>query len=147
MAVTTLYKIGQGYWTRVLSAVGGALVLAAAAHWVWSQFSLLQWEGRIYVQAAAAGLILVLGGLLLYYLVGLKPRTTDFLIATEGEMKKVNWPSRREVIGSTWVVVAFLFLMVGLLFVSDYVFASVFQYFNILDVNPDALPAPASATP
>lgn len=147
MAVTTLYKTGQGYWTRMLSAVGGALILAAAAHWVWSQLSLLQWEGRIYVQAAAAAAILIAGGALLYYLIGLRPRTTDFLIATEGEMKKVAWPTRREVTGSTWVVVAFLFLMVGLLFASDYVFATAFQLAGVLDVNPEALPALDAATP
>ena len=27
------------------------------------------------------------------------------MIATEGEMKKVNWSTRREIIGMTWVVI------------------------------------------
>lgn len=148
MALTTLYKPGrQGYWARVLTAVGGAIVLAAGAHWAWTKLGLIAWDHRIYLQAVAALVILLVGGFLLYRAVGTKPRTVDFLIATEGEMNKVNWPTRREVIGSTWVVVAFLFLMVGLLFAADFAFASIFELTGVLDVRPDAVPTPDAATP
>src|SRR3712207_7866772 len=40
-----------------------------------------------------------------------KPANVDFLIATDSEMKKVNWTSRRELIGSTKVVIVFMFLI------------------------------------
>ena len=40
-----------------------------------------------------------------------KPANVDFLIATDSEMKKVNWTSRKELIGSTKVVILFMFLI------------------------------------
>ena len=40
-----------------------------------------------------------------------KPTNVDFLIATDSEMKKVNWTSRKELIGSTKVVIIFMFLI------------------------------------
>ena len=40
-----------------------------------------------------------------------KPTNVDFLIATDSEMKKVNWTSRKELIGSTKVVIVFMFLI------------------------------------
>ena len=56
----------------------------------------------------------------------------DFLIATEGEMKKVSWSTRREVIGSTKVVVLFTFLLAVLLFVVDFTFKTMFTLINVL---------------
>ena len=55
------------------------------------------------------------------------------MIATDSEMRKVNWPSRREVIGSTWIVICGTMLMALLLFVVDIVFASLFQTIGILE--------------
>ena len=40
-----------------------------------------------------------------------KPSNVDFLIATDSEMKKVNWTSRKELIGSTKVVIFFMFVI------------------------------------
>ncbi len=58
----------------------------------------------------------------------------DFMIATEGEMKKVNWSSKREVVGSTKVVIMFTLLMAMLLFVVDLVFQALFKALNVLKV-------------
>ncbi len=54
------------------------------------------------------------------------------MIATEGEMKKVSWSSKREIIGSTKVVILFTLLMAVFLFVVDLVFQSVFSGIGIL---------------
>ena len=48
-----------------------------------------------------------------------KPANVDFLIATDSEMKKVNWTSRKELIGSTQVVIMFMFLIALFLFAVD----------------------------
>ena len=40
-----------------------------------------------------------------------KPSNVDFLVATDREMKKVNWTSRKDLIGSTKVVIVFMFLI------------------------------------
>ncbi len=41
------------------------------------------------------------------------------MIATEGEMKKVSWSSKKEIIGSTKVVIVTLLLMGLVLFLVD----------------------------
>ena len=46
---------------------------------------------------------------------------TDFLVETEGELKKVSWPKRQEYIGSSIVVVVVVLVVSVFLFVSDWV--------------------------
>ncbi len=137
---TTIYKPGQGYWTRLLSAVGAGVLVLAGVQWIWAKLGVwIGGESAIFWQAGAAVVIIAIFGLLIYRYVGTKPNTSDFLIATEGEMKKVNWPTRREVFGSTWVVVAFLIITVAILFSADLLFAWIFQSIGILDVGPQAI--------
>src|SRR5207249_4050604 len=38
----TIYKSGQGYWTRLGTALGAALILAFTAYFVWEQLSVWQ---------------------------------------------------------------------------------------------------------
>ena len=73
--------------------------------------------------------------LLVYFLMN-KPTSADFLIATDSEMKKVNWTSRNELIGSTKVVIFFMFTIAILLFVVDVVFGYVFYMFGVLKQKP-----------
>ena len=136
MAALGIYKPGQGYWTRVMSAVGWGTVILMGIAWLWNQLRGVQ-IGEIesvYVQGAATLIVFVVGGWLLYWLIGLKQRVVDFLIATEGEMKKVNWSTRREIIGSTWVVIALTIFLSALIFMLDYlVFAPLFRAVGVLE--------------
>ena len=50
-------------------------------------------------------------------------------------MKKVNWPVRREVIGSTWVVIVCVLMLSAILFTSDMAFSRFFQFIHILDIS------------
>ncbi|TVQ60520.1 MAG: preprotein translocase subunit SecE [Phycisphaerales bacterium] len=86
-----------------------------------------------YLQAGGAGIVLILGAALIYWLVGVKRKTVEFLIATDGEMKKVNWSTRKEVTGSTIVVVVATFLIAGVLFVIDMVFSYAFASAGVLE--------------
>ena len=61
-----------------------------------------------------------------------KRTTSDFMIATEGEMKKVNWSTRREVIGSTKVVIMFTAFMATFLFLADLGFQQLFKAIGAL---------------
>lgn len=219
-----IYKPGQGYWVRVLSAVaGGALVLATAA-WAWSQAVNIQLpagahryevqgaaasafapgqpvtlrsggnvggtdatdigsglvrsaettEGGVrvllegvgmnpglapadarelasgeaqasvlaygaepiinplYVQGGIVAVVLLVGIALLFYFIGSKPTAAEFLIATDGEMRKVNWSTFREVRGSTFVVIVACVLIAGLLFIVDQIFAAFFKAIGVL---------------
>jgi preprotein translocase SecE subunit len=64
---------------------------------------------------------------------GRNPRTVDFLIATEGEMKKVNWSTRREVVNSTGVVIFTMLVIAIFCFLCDRGFAWTFLQIGVLD--------------
>ena len=70
--------------------------------------------------------------MLTYWLVGVNRKACDFLIATEGEMKKVSWSTKNELWGSTKVVIFFTLLMALLLFIVDLFFLFVFSAIGVL---------------
>lgn len=128
----TLYKPGQGYWTRLLSAIGGGTLVLAGMAWMWSQLEGIENEiTRRTTQSIVVVSILLVAGIA-GWLVLNHTRIVDFLIATEAEMRKVNWPTRREIIGSTWVVICGTVLMMTMLFVVDVIFAQFFRSIGIL---------------
>ncbi|MCS7045428.1 MAG: preprotein translocase subunit SecE, partial [Gemmataceae bacterium] len=53
------------------------------------------------------------------------PSFADFLIATEAEMNKVSWTTRRRLVQDTIVVLVTVFLMTAFLFVVDVVWIKV----------------------
>lgn len=87
---------------------------------------------RVYLQAAGAGLFLVAGISVIFWLVGQRPRTVDFLIATDAEMKKVNWSTRREITMQTQVVIVAFFLIAGIIFAIDTVFQFFFRFIDVI---------------
>lgn len=87
----------------------------------------------LVLQSIVGAAVLLVGALLIYYFVGVKKSSSEFLIATDGEMKKVNWSTRKEIIGSTWVVVAATFLIAAFLFSVDQGFSLFFKLIGVLD--------------
>ncbi|USN99692.1 MAG: preprotein translocase subunit SecE [Phycisphaeraceae bacterium] len=87
----------------------------------------------IYLQAGVTGGIMVLGSIAVYWFVASNHRTVDFLINTDGEMRKVNWSSRKEIIGSTQVVIVAAVLIAALLFIVDMSFQQFFQFIGVLE--------------
>lgn len=131
-----LYKSGQGYWTRVMSAIGGGTLGLAAAAWVWDQTKTIKTPYEvIYLQAVCAGIVAVLTAILVYWLIGVNRKSSEFLIATEGEMRKVNWSTRKMIIGQTWVVVAISIIIAVILFVTDILFALFFRAIDVLQTT------------
>lgn len=86
----------------------------------------------LYVQGGLAGLAIIVGTIVAYWLAGTRPATVDFLIATDSEMKRVNWSTAREIRGSTMVVIGACFFMAGALFVFDFAFKMLFQAIGVL---------------
>ena len=129
-----IYKPGQGYWTRTMSLIGAATLVLAGVAWLWGRFQawFREVENLIYYQSAMAVILIAGFGLLLFYLLN-KPRIADFMIATEAEMKKVNWPGRREIIGSTWIVICGAILMAIWLQAFNLVFSWFFLRIGILE--------------
>lgn len=134
MASTLAYKPHQGYWTRLCSAIGFGIVVAGGAMWLWDQLSILTYGDvePIIVQGAVASVVLLLGAALIYFMIYMKRSSSEFLIATEGEMRKVNWSSKREIFGSTWVVIGISVLIAAILFVVDLGFGSFFRAIGVL---------------
>jgi len=131
-----IHKPGQGYWTRVLTAVGAGALGLSTAGWLWRELARVQTSFEtVYLQGSAALLVTLLTAAMVYWFVGANPRSVDFLIATDGEMRKVHWPSRREVQGSTWVVIGVSLLIAAILFVADVVFAQFFTLIRVLEAS------------
>lgn len=132
-----IYKKNQGYYTRVCSAVALATLVLMGAIWLWDLLGGVRISTMepVYIQATGALLITVLFGVLGYYLIGVKPKVVDFMIATEGEMKKVNWSSRREILGSTWVVILLTIFIAIFCFCADLLFQNIFKFFGVLEGN------------
>ncbi|MCB9851546.1 MAG: preprotein translocase subunit SecE [Phycisphaerales bacterium] len=129
-----IYKPGQGYYTRMWTAIGfGTLVIWLIA-FLWQKLSVYGATGSttLMIQVGMAVAVLVIFGVVGYRLLGRNAKVNDFLIATEGEMKKVNWTSRKEIIGSTKVVIFVLVGMSVLLFVVDIVFMLLFSSIGVL---------------
>lgn len=85
-----------------------------------------------YVKATGAGLVLIAGALTILWFVGLRARSVDFLIATDAEMKKVNWSTRKEVVGTTQVVIVAFFLIAAVIFGIDTIFKTVFELLRVI---------------
>ena len=132
-----IYKKGQGYWTRLMSAIALGLIVLMGVVWLWDLLATAR-VGTIqtvYLQAAGAVIVLGVFGYLGYYLLARKSGVVDFMIATEGEMKKVNWSSRREILGSTWIVIALTIIIAILCFAYDRVFQLLFQWIDVLETT------------
>jgi len=54
-------------------------------------------------------------------------KALDFLFQVKAEVKKVTWPSRKEAVGGTVVVVAVVFLMALFLGLIDMVLSKLIQ--------------------
>jgi preprotein translocase SecE subunit len=132
---TAVYKKGQGFWTRQMSTVAGAVLVLLGGVWFMELFLGKEWFGLtpVYWQAAAFLLWSSILGSLLYAFIWVKPRSVDFLVATETEMKKVNWSTRREITGSTIVVILLAAGIAGFCKVCDLLFFWVFSSINVLD--------------
>lgn len=129
-----IYKQGQGYWVRLMSAIGYGLIIMMGAVWLWDQLQGIQ-VGEIesvYVQGAVAILVVSFFGLIGYYLIGRKPKIVEFMISTEGEMRKVNWSTRREIVGSTILVILLTLFIALFCQIADLGFSAFFQWADVL---------------
>lgn len=175
------YKPGQGFWTRLGTGLGAALIILFTIYFlydnlpVWvrttttqtmSQADAAALEARatddaslrvllsepvadgyevtvqrtllprdsIWLYAVLGGVALAMGAIA-WWLIN-RPKHAEFLIATDGEMKKVNWTTWQELIGSTKVVVGFMFFVAFMLFTYDIIFGYLFYMMDVLKIAP-----------
>ncbi len=141
----TVYKKGQGKWTRLGTAAGAVLLIFLTASFVYTTIPVQFFQSDAanpnraalgqQVGLALAAVIIVGLSLLAWRLMNKVPNA-QFLIDTDGEMKKVNWSTRKELIGSTRVVILFMFAIAAFLFVVDIAFGYFFYLIDILYTPP-----------
>lgn len=121
----TIYKKGQGKYTRLCSAFGAALIVAFGCLRLFSR--LQAGDLSLWAETMIPAGLFVAFGLLIFWIVN-KASIADFMIAAEGEMKKVSWSSRQEIIVSTIVVVVVVVFMAVLLYFADMSFELFFSW-------------------
>lgn len=139
-----VYKRGQGFYTRLGTALGGGLIILGGVKYLYDQLAVVYDPSRPWTMYVRYGLplaFLAAGGLLLYWIVCVWRKSCDFFIATEGEMKKVSWTTWGELVGATKVVIAATLLLAVILFVIDVIFMLFFAWIGVLKVQPAALKA------
>lgn len=128
----TVHKPGEGTMTRLGSfVVAFFFVVFTAFHWYYGWIfvrnlgqktlgfigldGLLSWSrsptASYYISNGGAVVVAVVGLLLAYYVVFCQQRTAEFLVQTDGELRKVTWPkitpwfkAETQVWGITYVI-------------------------------------------
>ena len=136
-----IYKKGQGKWTRLCTAGAAALIGGLTANFLYHQLPVWIDSAGASPETAKSASVYIIAGLFIAYALIVfwmmnKPANADFMIATDSEMKKVNWTSRKELIGSTKVVIIFMFLIAFLLFGFDIFFGFLFYFIGVLQTKP-----------
>jgi len=133
---TAIKKLGQGYWTRLMTIIGFGLLGVLGAVWLWRLLETVDLGvAPVYVASGTALLFMLLVGCLLWWFAGSNARSVDFLVATEGEMKKVNWSTKREIVGSTLVVIGIALTISLFCWIWDFAFSTLFVWMRVLDMR------------
>ncbi|MGD8451694.1 MAG: preprotein translocase subunit SecE [Phycisphaerae bacterium] len=131
------YKPGQGRHVRWGTAGGAGVIAVAGAMFVYDWLA-APFGGNstsdVVLRTLIPVVLLIGAAWLIWWLTGTRRGSVDFMIATEGEMKKVNWSSRREVFGATKVVIFTVLAMGMMLAVVDFVFMGLFALIGVLKV-------------
>jgi len=123
----TIYKKGQGYWTRMGTAIAAVVLSGLTASFVYEQLNI---SGR-GLWPLGIGITVMAALLLLCWWVMNSAGNADFLIATDSEMKKVNWTKPVDLMGSTKVVIMFMVLIAMFLFVTDIILQYIFYWCGV----------------
>lgn len=128
-----IIKSGQGKHVRWGTAIGAGVLALSGAHFVWTQSQRFAFvEGNYWIRTLIPVVLVVAAAYLIFWLVGRKEKMVDFMIATEGEMKKVNWSTRKEVWGATKVVIVTVLALSIILFFVDIFFIFFFSGIGVL---------------
>jgi preprotein translocase SecE subunit len=118
------YKWGQGKDTRLYSAVALAVIVAIGCWILYLKLAAVVNVTEtigLWISVTVPLGLFALTVVLLYWFVN-RPTVADFMIAAEGELKKVSFSSRREIAVSTFVVIIVVFLMAAMLGLADFCF-------------------------
>ena len=126
-----LYKRNQGRMVRQITCLTVWIVVAVAA-WRFHALFLAPAMGEAnralsYLVAVAIGAVGIWFG---YRLVNW-PKFADFLISVEAELNKVSWPTQKELVRASLVVIFTILFMSAILFAYDALWKFVFGFLGI----------------
>ena len=143
-----VYKPNQGVYARAIAGVGGGIMAVYGGYWMYSllvELPLISSKlpsilGIELTWGLFGGAIVfgILGGTIalittgadvgIKKLDGFTTSSVDFLMETETELKKVSWPSREELTGSTFVVI-FVTIILGIYIVGvDWIVSTIMKH-------------------
>lgn len=129
--VFDIYKRGQGKYTRLCSAFAVAVIAGIGCMRLFRRLEAVSWglsnRATMWIATMVPVGLFILLAFLIYWLVN-KPSIADFMIAAEGEMKKVSWSSRQEITVSTIIVIIVVLIMATLLGTTDFAFSLFFDW-------------------
>lgn len=129
--IFNIYKRGQGKYTRLCSAFIAAIIAGLGFLQLYKKLEAVEWglsrKAALWVATMVPAGLFVVFALLIFWVIN-KPSVADFLIAAEGEMKKVSWSSRQEIAVSTFIVIVFVIMMAALLGTTDLSFRTFFTW-------------------
>lgn len=117
-----MYKREEGLWARVPSAIVGGVVT------IYMTNAAREWTDNAIMGYIFAGVAFLLFAAVTIYFCFFQQKVSDVLIETETEMRKVVWPSKDEVTGSTGVVIATTIILGLVIFVIDVIFAQTLRF-------------------
>jgi preprotein translocase subunit SecE len=120
-----IYKPGQGRYTRLYSGFGLAVIAGLGC---WQLYRKLEANDLgLWIQTMVPTGLFLSAAVIAFWLVN-KPSVADFMISAEGELKKVNWSSRREIAVSTFIVILVSIVLSVLLGATDFSFQLFFNW-------------------
>jgi len=123
--IFNIYKRGQGKYTRLYSAL--AIVIVTGLGCLQLYRKLKANDFGLWIETMVpAGMFVALAVLILWLIN--KSTVADFMIAAEGEMKKVSWSSKKEITVSTFIVIIVVIFMALLLYGTDLSFEVFFNW-------------------
>lgn len=104
-----IYKRGQGKNSRLWTAIVLLVVIAAGCWRLHEKLSAASPDNP-WVHTMIPAIVFALFSGIIYWLSNI-PSIANFLIAAEGEIKKVSWSSRKEIVNSTLIVITVVAVM------------------------------------
>ena len=120
-----IYKPGQGKNTRLFSAFSLAIIVGMGCWKIYQELharSINPWIETIIPFGLFIGLAFLI------FLLTNKHKAADFMIAAEGEVKKVSWSTKQEIVASTLIVIIVVVCMAVLLGMTDLIFQLFFGW-------------------
>ena len=120
-----LYRWPQGRIIRVIAMILVALVAFDFGRETWGSYKAIFGPTATSVGISTWIIFGVLSTLTVgvagvgLYLIGFHPKSAQFLIEVEGEMGRVTWPTRSELMRLTVVIAILALILTGIIFAVD----------------------------